>query len=1089
MKPTPVPPVPEVGGWCLRSPLGQGGVSQVWSAEGPGGQIAAVKLLLDPEAGAHTVRRFLREGAFLSSTHSESLPRCMDYGDDPVPYVVLEAFEGQTLEDAIVQRGHLPISEVLHIAEELLAVISHLHRNGIIHRDIKPGNLFLTRSGHLKLLDLGLARDESGVGTPTLGDVLGTWAYMAPEQLVGAEVDHRCDLFAVGVTLYEALTGRLPVSVRTPVAQLEALRDGHRVPVVARVPDTPPRLAQTIERLMAWDPEGRPQTASMARAVILGEAAGLDRRRPELIGRGAALGAVEAALDARMPVVLLGGVGSGIHRMRAWAIDRASAQGFDVISVRGGGQGAGIGMLDTLAFQLGRFLGETPRTLSETAAGLSALAGEGPVLLVVEQVDRAPAGALLDLAHVVGAVDSVAMVLTAERDRPRLPGHRVELRPLSVLETERLAAALLGSAGCPAGLGPDLHRVSSGLPGLITVAVRELVDRGALWAEGIDEAGRPRWLLDRQTAVAPAVGLARLFGRTIARLPTPARRVLEVLAVAGQATQIEVLLEVAGAARGQAIPPAVDAGLVVLEAHPEGERLALGQPGIGPLLLRHLSRARTVQVHARLAEALSHSADAVWLEPRIRWHRAHGADGPESADELLALGEDLRQRGQLGAAVDVLQAAIDARPPSELASRVMLAKGKALAAMSRWREAAEVLRRSRERAVASGAYEIDADAGVWLAEVQAARGDSGEATATVQAVLNQLQSVATPAVHVQALTTAAELHRRAANAQGAHRLLERARTVADHADDPSLALVVDGALANLYVEGGRVAEGCEMLARLADHLRFTGRTHLLVPVLYRSAVAWRRSGRIDRAIDALDEAADVCRYAQRPHDRALERVGRASVLLAVGELEGAEATLREARVESDSDAPSALRLAYRDVQLSLRLTRDDMAAALAVAQVAEAEAVRAGHAADAAFFLGMVGVLTANGDAIDEALGLLSSAGDRRLAARLLLTGAVLGRDGEVFSAAEQEARASGDRFLMLDVLHGGGSSANREEAHMLCLQLLPHIPGPLVPPFRARPAVRWAAPVGSRGPGGGDRLEPPGVRAQRSVASTPPTQ
>ena len=183
------------------------------------------------------------------------------------------------------------------------------------------------------------------------------------------------------------------------------------------------------------------------------------------------------------------------------------------------------------------------------------------------------------------------------------------------------------------------------------------------------------------------------------------------------------------------------------------------------------------------------------------------------------------------------------------------------------------------------------------------------------------------------------------------------------------------------------------------------------------------------------------------------------MLLAVGALAAAEAALLEARVEADLDAPSTLRLAFRDVQLGLRMARDDNTAALAVAQVAEAEAARAGHATDAAFHLGVVGVLTADGDAIDTSLDLLGVAGDRRHAARLLMAGAAVGRDKAVFSAAEQEARASGDQFLLLDALYVGGSSAHREEARALVQRLMPHIPAAWKALFRARSVVSWALP------------------------------
>jgi len=1064
------PPVESVPGWRLVSLLGRGGLSEVWSAEAtearPDGlRRAAIKLLRDRSGSEAELRRFLREGLILQEVASPGLPRCLGHGRSPVPYIVLEELDGCTLAERLELEGPLSVADGLRLAENLLAVVAHLHSHGVIHRDIKPANLFLTRDGRLKVMDLGLAHADTGHHTTTLGDVMGTWTYMAPEQLVGAEVDLRCDLFGVGVTLYEALTGRFPVRARNPVQHLELLRDGERVPILQRVPELPARLATTVERLMAWDPDARPHSASVARAEVLGQRPSPGRSRPQMVGRAAALGAVEAALDARISVLLSGGAGSGIDRMRAWAIRRARMQGFDVISLRvsAGVGGGSAGVIDLLARDLERFTGTAIQSLAEVASALRGLSTEGPVLVVVENAGLLSTGAAADLVAVLASCRELAVVWTAARDAPHIPAHRVHLRPLSVRETGRLVAGLLGTASPPAGFGAALHHVTGGLPGLVTLAVRELVDQGALWADGVDEHGAPRWHLDRTVPLAPAVGLARLFGRLIGRLPAPARRLMEALAVAGRATAVEVVLQVAEVTRGAGLAPLVDAGLVSVEAHADGERVSLSRGGIGLLVLRQLGSSERALLSERLADALANAPDAMWLEPQIRWHRAHGGQGAEAARELLAMGEDLRQRGQLGASSDVLREAEERCPPSArlLLAEISYARGLARAALSRWRDARASLTRAIANAPAPQPEQqaLRWAASVRLAEVMAADDDPLGASDMVERLIDRIRPDQHPELAARALVLAAELHRRAAHPLAARRMLDRALVAAERSGEGAVVAAVEGARAHLLVEAGRVVEGRRLLEAQADHLRFTGRTHQLVPVLYRLAVALRREGRIDRALEVLDEADDVCRYAQRPHDRALSAVGRAGVLLAVRDVDGAERVLDRAREAVDADAPSSLRLAFRDVQLGARLLRGDTAAALSVAQVAEAEAARAGHAVDAAFHLGIVGVLTADTEAIGDALDLLDTAGDRRLAARLLLAGAHQSRDMDVLSNAESEARASGDRFLMLEVLHAVGSSAHRQEAEALCTHLLPNIPLHHRPRFLDSGPVRWAAP------------------------------
>ena len=1064
----PRPPVSEIPGWRLVSLLGRGGLSEVWAAvatesRDDGVERAAIKLMRDPTSGATGLRRFLREGQILLEVAGPGLPVCLGHGIDPVPYVILEALDGANLAERIAQNGPLSVPEGLRLAEHLLGVVARLHSHGVIHRDIKPANLFITRAGHLKVLDLGLAHATTGHQTTTLGDVMGTWTYMAPEQLVGAEVDLRCDLFGVGVTLYEALTGCFPVSANDPVQHLELLRDGRRVPLVQRVPAVPARLADTVERLMAWDPDARPRSASVARAEVLGERAAARVGRPQMVGRAAAIGAIEAAFDARIGVLLVGGAGSGIDRMRGWAIRRARSQGFDVISLRLGHSVSTPGVIDMLARDLERFTGTKLTALDEVAGALQAQSAEGPVVVVIEHADLMSKGAAADLSAVLATCPELAVVWTAAQDPPHIPAHKVLLRPLSVRETNTLVADILATTSPPAGFGAALHHVTGGLPGLVTLAVRELVDQGALWADGVDEHGEQRWHLDRTVPLAPVVGLARLFGQAIGRLPSAARRLLEALAVAGRSTAVEVVLQVAEVTRGQGLAPLVEAGLVAVEAHAEGERVSLSRGGIGLLVLRQLGASERACLSERLADALALAPDAMWLEPQIRWHRAHGGHGATAARELLAIGEDLRQRGQLGASSDVLREAEERCPAEErmLLAEIAYARGLVRAALSRWRDA----RVSLVRAIASVPTQGRAQLALrWtatlkLAEVMAAEGDPLSASDRVERLLDRVRAQEHPALAARALVLAAELHRRAAHPVAAQRLLARAVDAAGLSGEPTVVALVDAARAHLLVESGRVAEGRRLLEVQADHLRFTGRTHQLVPVLYRFGVALRREGRVDRALEVFDEADDVCRYGQRPHDRALSAVGRAGLLLAVCDVDGAEHLLERAREAVDADAPSHLRLAFRDVQLSARLLRGDTAAALSVAQVAEAEAARAGHAVDAAFHLGVVGVLTADTEAIDDALDVLDTAGDRRLAARLLLAGADQSGDMDVLSAAESEARASGDRFLMLEVLYAVGSSAHRLEAEALCAHLLPNMPIHMRPRFVDSAPVRWAAP------------------------------
>ena len=270
-----------------------------------------------------------------------------------------------------------------------------------------------------------------------------------------------------------------------------------------------------------------------------------------------------------------------------------------------------------------------------------------------------------------------------------------------------------------------------------------------------------------------------------------------------------------------------------------------------------------------------------------------------------------------------------------------------------------------------------------------------------------------------------------------------------------------GGLGLLAFEEGGLERALRYLEEQASWLRVQGRANALIPTLVDIAAVWRCLGRVDRALEAIGEADDVARFANLPYLRALAGIGRAAVSLAVGDLEGATRILGRARVAIDPEGPAGARLAFREVQGQLRLARGDQQAALAAYQAAEAEAERAGHDTRRAFFLGMTGVLTADGTALTSAMEVLGLAGERRLAARLLLHGALTGGDAEVLCSAESEASESGDRFLLLEVLHASGSQEALAEASRLADTLLPFVPADLRAAFLASPSVYWTGIAG----------------------------
>ena len=208
-----------LGKYKLLEKIGQGGMGAVWKAvhKDLGGTVA-VKLLPRQVAGNESlVLRFQQEARLMASINHTNILQAFDYGDEQgQPYFVMPFLEGASLGDLLEKTGRLGVRTACSIALQVVRGLNYAHQRGMIHRDLKPDNLFVVHDGTVKILDLGLAKlmeDAAVTGKrPTLpGMVVGTPHFMAPEQILGdPNLDHRADLYSLGTTLYQMLTGRMP---------------------------------------------------------------------------------------------------------------------------------------------------------------------------------------------------------------------------------------------------------------------------------------------------------------------------------------------------------------------------------------------------------------------------------------------------------------------------------------------------------------------------------------------------------------------------------------------------------------------------------------------------------------------------------------------------------------------------------------------------------------------------------------------------------------------------------------------------------------------------------------------------------------
>jgi serine/threonine protein kinase len=268
-----------LGDYRVLKVLGQGGMGMVYLAEDVRLKRKVALKVMKPELAANqgARQRFLREAESSAAVRSDHVITIYQVGEQGnAPFLAMECLEGMSLDDWL-KKGRKPtLAQAARMGRQIALGLAAAHERGLMHRDIKPGNIWLesNHQGRVKLLDFGLARGTADeVHLTQSGAIVGTPAYMAPEQARGDHVDHRCDLFSLGVVLYRLTTSQLPFRGDNTMSILTSLAmDKPRPPREVNA-DIPPRLAELIERLLSKDREQRPATAK----AVADELANIER--------------------------------------------------------------------------------------------------------------------------------------------------------------------------------------------------------------------------------------------------------------------------------------------------------------------------------------------------------------------------------------------------------------------------------------------------------------------------------------------------------------------------------------------------------------------------------------------------------------------------------------------------------------------------------------------------------------------------------------------------------------------------------------------------------------------------------------------
>lgn len=1040
----------EVNGLPLLERIGEGGIADVFRSRWEGRDVA-LKVLR--EADRPSLRkRFLREGRLLRRLDHPGLVRCHAVIDGKQPVLVLELLQGLPLDERIARKP-LTGDEGVHLAGAILRCLQFLHDHGIIHRDVKASNIFCGNDNRIVLMDLGLAVDPADPLTTTLGDVLGTYAYMAPEQIAGAESDCRTDLYSFGITLYEALCGTRPYQARGATGWLATHRQGGATPLVEVVPNVPVRLAGVVDRLMAKDPAARPASAALALALLTG-VSGMrrDLRSPELVGREGTRGAIQALLDAGGWLQVTGPSGSGFGAMAKVARNLARESGIETISLRARTRMSLPDLYRMLVAELGRFDMVVLPEIGAIRHAMEALAAESGLLVVVEELDAlavASRDELISLTTVPGVCTVHFGV-----DLPAHPGARSSLlRSLTLGEVRILLTFMLDSPAVPPGLDLAVRNASGGVPGIAVALLREQLASGALWCDGATDDGHPSWRWDGGPVLLPGAASKRLLDRSLRRLPDASRTVMQALAVAGGPVPVGVVLAASGAdPSGFDLGPLQRHGFVNVWSDTGEEWAWLSRAALEPALLEQVPAARQRQLHIALVKAGKKRSVGDWEDRFLAIHAALGSGGADELRRVVALAEKLAADGRPIAALDLLRHGGEtASGTVDLTPRRAIARAEALRGMWRLREARDALSAGERLAFEAQLLPLCHRAEALGIEIDVAAGQAPDSTR-----VDRVESLAAGGMP-SALLSIADLARLHGQHIRAEALYRAGLASLEGAECNREAVRMRLGLAELWTVLGNTDEAERGLLALARELRGKNRQNALAEAFLALAYVQRARGAFTRATESIELSDEASRGFEVPARSLGARLARAWVLSAAGTPAEAAAAIEASAAAADPAAPWWIRGHYHEVLADERRRRGDVPAALAAHVTGMEQAKKAGDAVRSAFHGGMAAVYTASARDLAECVDRLGAVGAHRHLAQLMLAGALVGRDVEILSAAEREARISGDPLLLLEVLYAGRLPARHPDARALARRIVDGVKGTMGESIRDQAAIRWA--------------------------------
>jgi len=917
------------------------------------GQECGMKLLLPLGGTEDAATRFRREFRALSRLKHSGILEVYEWGmHGDRPWFTMELLEGRDLRAELEVWLELEPQERYARAKDVLLevtrALAYVHDRGLVHRDVTPTNIMVLPDGHVKLMDFGVVKDM-GVDLTQVGEVIGTVAYIAPEQIVGDAVDARADLYSLGTVLYLMLTGKRPFTAPTLQGYLE--KHLHEMPRAPREvePLVPEILDRVCMRLLSKAPADR-YASAVHLLNVLGAVQDLEeiegRWPPRSVGRTYQKARMRDALDelavgSRGAAILLtGGSGQGKTRMLDLAETYGRQRG--LIVARGRCRphdrpfGAFVGVYRVLAEPdapplLQKVMeGEDDEVGRERypvmAAFRDLIVSRAPCVVLIDDLEKADPATVELVSYLVRntlelASEPVDFFLTHEHkegveslaERQLLecqPVERLMLGPLEPSEVEELVLSVLPNEPASISLAKRLHEESGGSPAFITDMLRGLIDEEVIVKEG----EQYRLTLDaheitRSRLPIPA-SVRQAIQDRLAPLSPEAKEVARVLAISRRALDLDAVVEAAPMEDEERVMECLDVllegGIIEERRTGDVEQVELAQARYRDVLSEGMNPSGRRERHQRLGEVLERAyrhRPAVIVE-ELAYHFEQAGLAPKAYAYLAQTAARHFNRGLYEESLAFIERALRMEPTArplmvlDLADRRLaeahLARGQALYHLGDWVEALSSVRRAealaREVRDARLQSQILAELGLQLRN----QGLLDEAEDALREALAKADEVGDPSLRPMPMYQLGALLWTHGDLPEAERMWRQVLTLAQQAGNERMLGYGYNGLGILAASQGDTIGARSHLEHSAGLFEELGMLGALAIAHVNLVELYLSTGLLRKALDLADRTVARAREVNHPHGIALGLAYRAQVLLAMGRSDQAQRNALEA---------------------------------------------------------------------------------------------------------------------------------------------------------------------------------------------------